>query len=387
MSSPPAAKPILASIVERIHRGGPIRFGTFVELSLYGPDGFFTGGRGAGRAGRDFVTSPEVGPLFGVCVARALDREWERDAEPDPFVVVEAGAGNGRLAREVLRAEPRCGPALHYILVERSGALRDEQAARLPLEPIADALGPASRDGNEDAPVPVTGLGPVVSALDGMPALSLDGVVLANELLDNLAFEIVQRTEAGWHEVRVGLDTDERLAEVLVPAAPDLAVWVESVDAPVGTRLPVATEAVEWIVNAASLLHRGALVLIDYTASWSELVARNGGWLRTYAGQARGSDPLVAPGSQDITIDLPLDMLHLAARRAGLSVARESTQAAWLWDLGIDELVAQGQAHWDANAAAPDLAAVAGRSRTSEAAALTDRSGLGAHTVLILTKP
>src|SRR6478609_9250825 len=113
-------------IVERIRREGPIPYDGFVEVALYGDDGFFTSGRGAGRAGRDFVTSPEVGPLFGACVARALDRLWDVLERPDPFLVVEAGAGNGRLAREVLRAAPRCSTALRYVLVERSAVLRSE---------------------------------------------------------------------------------------------------------------------------------------------------------------------------------------------------------------------------------------------------------------------
>jgi SAM-dependent MidA family methyltransferase len=80
-----------------------------MEAALYEPDaGFFARGHGAGRARGDFVTSPEVGPLFGACVARALDRWWRDLGAPDPFVVLEAGAGPGRLCREVLRAEPEC---------------------------------------------------------------------------------------------------------------------------------------------------------------------------------------------------------------------------------------------------------------------------------------
>src|SRR6188508_690824 len=104
-------------IVERIRREGPIPYDGFVEVALYGDDGFFTRARGAGRAGRDFVTSPEVGPLFGTLVARALDRWWAELDHPDPFVVVEAGAGRGVLARDVLAAGPECAPALRYVLV------------------------------------------------------------------------------------------------------------------------------------------------------------------------------------------------------------------------------------------------------------------------------
>ena len=120
-----------ALIAEQIHRGGPIRFGAFVDAALYGPGGFFARGAGAGRAGSDFVTSPEVGPLFGACVARALDAEWERQGRPDPFVVIEAGAGNGRLAREVFArgADLRAGAALRPGRAQRGVARRDRGAA------------------------------------------------------------------------------------------------------------------------------------------------------------------------------------------------------------------------------------------------------------------
>ena len=324
--------------------------------------------------------------MFGACMARALDAEWTRQGRPDPFVVVEAGAGTGRLAREVLRAAPESASALHYVLVERSPALRDEQIRHLPIEPIADALGPATRSDEGETPEPVRGLGPIVSALDEFPARPFDGMIVANELLDNLPFDIVERTATGWSEVRVGMDDRGALTEVLVPAAPVLTDSITVGDVPVGTRLPVAAPAVEWIVESAASLRRGAIVLVDYIASWSELVARDGGWLRTYSGHARGRDPLDAPGSQDITIDVPREMLHRAARRAGLTIELETSQAEWLRGLGIDALVEAGRSLWDAAAAAPDLEAIANRSRGTEAAALTDPHGLGAHTVLVLAK-
>ncbi len=92
-------------VVELIRREGAITFDRFMEAALYGEGGFFASGRGARR---DFVTSPEVGSLFGMCVARALDGYWRALGEPDPFLVIEAGAGNGRLARDVWRADPAC---------------------------------------------------------------------------------------------------------------------------------------------------------------------------------------------------------------------------------------------------------------------------------------
>jgi SAM-dependent MidA family methyltransferase len=152
---------------ELIHREGPVTFDRFMEAALYGDGGFFASGRGARR---DFVTSPETGSLFGACVARALDRYWRTLGEPDPFLVVEAGAGNGRLARDVWRTGPDCLPALRYVLVERAATLRAEQRTRLPLDPPDEALGPFVRPAREDEPVPARGAGPVFAPLDELPA-------------------------------------------------------------------------------------------------------------------------------------------------------------------------------------------------------------------------
>jgi NADH dehydrogenase [ubiquinone] 1 alpha subcomplex assembly factor 7 len=373
-------------LAERIHRAGPVPFSTFVEAALYDPDtGFFATGHGAGRAGGDFVTSPEVGPLFGVCVARALDTWWRQLGEPDPFIVMEAGAGVGRLCREVLRAEPDCAPALRYVLVERSSVLREQQRELLVVEPFENALGP-SRPDLEGVPEPVGGSGPIVSALEELPALSVDGVVIANELLDNLPFDVVERTADGWLEIRVGVTDAGEFHEVPVRAADEIVTWLDGLDPPVGTRIPVQRAIEQWIDDRASRLRRGVVLLLDYAAELDDLAARDGGWLRTYRAHGRGSDPLDDPGSQDITTDVLLPTLRRDAQRAGFTIASESSQAAWLGALGIEELVAEGRAAWEAGAARGDLAALAGRSRATEAAALTDPDGLGAHTVLVLTK-
>ena len=374
-------------IVERIGREGPIAFDAYVELALYGDDGFFTRARGAGRAGRDFVTSPEVGSLFGALVARALDGWWRDAGAPDPFLAIEAGAGRGRLASDVLAAAPACGPALRYVLVERSPALRALQRDLLTVEPFEDALGPVVRD-DEDAPLPVTGMGPIATALDDLPAVALDGVILANELLDNLPFRVVERGDGAWWEVRVALDGEE-LVEAIVPATSELAIEADAVvaDAPVGARVPVPTALVEWLRACAAALRRGRLVVVDYTASAAELVERGqDGWLRTYREHGRGAPALAAPGEQDVTADVPREFLVHAAARAGFELERQLTQAEWLAELGIDGLVADARREWDARAHVGDLEAVRHRSRVSEGAALVDPTGLGAHRVLVFTR-
>jgi SAM-dependent MidA family methyltransferase len=358
-----------------------------VEAALYGEGGFFATGHGAGRGGRDFVTSPEVGTLFGALVARALDGWWDDLGGPDPFLVVDAGAGRGRLAADVLAAAPRCAPALRYVLVERSDELRAEQRELLTLEPVEDALGPVLPGGDEqdDGPRTVPGLGPIATQLAELPALHLDGVVVANELVDNLPFRLVERTAHGWAEVRVALDGGG-FVETSVPASPELAADADHV-APScgpGARLPIPIGARDWLRACASILRRGRLVVVDYVAPVAEIASRGvDGWLRTYRGHDRGTSPLDAPGTQDITADVPLEYLVHAAGRVGLVVERDATQADWLRDLGIDALVAEARAAWDARAHVGDLEAVQHRSRVTEAAALTDPAGLGAHRVLV----
>jgi SAM-dependent MidA family methyltransferase len=377
--------PLERRLVERIHREGPIPFDGFVEAALYGEGGFFASGHGAGRAGADFVTGPEVGQLFGALIARYVDRVWRELGEPDPFVVVEAGAGRGRLAADVLAAAPECAPALRYVLVEWSGVLRAAQRELLTVEPNDSAFGPGELEDGETQPVAVTGTGPIVTALDELPAAHVTGVVLANELFDNLPFRLVERTADGWSEVRVDHD-GAAFVESLLPASSPLAAEADLVAAgevPEGARLPVPTAARDWLHGAAALLRHGRLLLIDYGAAGRELAARGqDGWLRTFRAHERGGSPLDAPGTQDITADVPLEYVVHAAARAGLRPVGDSTQADWLRSLGLDELVAAARAAWDAQAHVGDLEALRQRSRVSEGSALTDPDGLGAHRVL-----
>jgi SAM-dependent MidA family methyltransferase len=361
-------------LAQLIHREGPITFDRFMEEALYGDGGFFASGHGAGRAGRDFVTSPEAGPLFGVCVARALDRLWRALDEPDPFLVVEAGASTGRLAREVLRAEPDCRRALRFVLVERSPALRAAQRELLAVEPVDEALGPFVRRDDEEKAVPAPAAGPVCASLEEMPAVAASGaVVLANELLDNLPFGVAEWDGDRWLEVRVGARAGGGFEEVLVPADEDFGPAV----AP-GTRVPIPRALRDWWRECEGVVHEGFVLVIDYATTLAELAGRP--WLRTYRAHARGSGPLDDPGEQDITADVVLEQLDAASPFLRL---RTDRQAEWLDALGIGELVEEGRRAWDAGAAEGGLDALAGRSRVSEAAALTDPAGLGAHRVVL----
>jgi len=326
-------------VAERARRDGPLRYDQVVELALYHPDlGFYEQGRGAGR-GQDFLTSPEVGPLFGAVLARALDAWWDELGRPDPFTVVEAGAGRGALAAAVTAAGPVCARAMRYVAVERSAALR--------------ALHPAAVESRRDMPA-----GPFV------------GVVLANELLDNLPFRLLERQPAGWAEVRVG----DELSEVLSPAD-DVPEALLAPDAQSGARIPVQRAARAWVDEARSSVQAGRVVVVDYADLTPALARRPWSeWVRTYRSHGQGAHPLAALGSQDVTCEVALDQLPPAAAHR--------SQADFLRAHGLDQLADDARRAWEERAHLGDLQAVRARSRVHEAAALTDPCGLGAFRVL-----
>jgi SAM-dependent MidA family methyltransferase len=322
--------------------GGAIPFSEFQRLALYGPAGFYTrtdGGGRAGRRGAAFLTSPEVGPLFGAVLARYLDAQWKDVGRPTPFTVVDAGAGPGTLARAIHAARPDCLAAMRYVAVEVSTAQRR-------LHPVA------------------------VESRSELPDGPLDGVIIANELLDNLPVRLCV-FDGAWREAFVTATAEGAFAEVLSAPLDPLPAVLPTASVH-GSRAPLHDAAIEWLDDARSRLRRGRLLVIDYahssTASLAQRPWRE--WLRTYRRHERGDHYLVDPGSQDITVELALDQFP--------APDAVSTQAQFLRRWGIGSLVAEGNRHWAATAAAPDLQAVAMRSRAVEAEALLDPAGLGA---------
>ena len=311
-----------------------LRFDDYVAQALYGEDGFYTV---AGRAGRrgDFLTSPEVGPLFGAVLARRIAAEFDRLGHPADFRIVEVGAGPGTLARAILHAAPQW--AGRYVAVEVSAVQREDHPEGVDSQAV-------------------------------MPAEQFRGVVIANELLDNLPFRLAV-FDGGWREAFVEVDAGGSPREHLVAAPSDWG-WLPS-RAPHGARVPIQEQARAWVGAVRQNLLEGTLLAFDYfTAVTGELASvpwRE--WLRTYRGHERGEHYLRHRGLQDITTQVCLDQLP--------PPTSVHTQAQFLADWGIDELVAEGRAAWTAAAAAPTLAALRMRSRVAEAESLLAPTGLG----------
>ena len=318
-----------------------------MDGALYGPAGFYVRGGHPGSREGDFATSVELGSLFARCIARYLDQAWHELRRPDPFVVIEGGAGRGALCCDVLRHVEACRDALRYVMVERVERQRIQA-----LERVA-AL---------DADL-------LVAAVADLPAGPLTGVVLANELLDNLPFRLLERSDTGWQEVWV-----TESAEELRAAPQDAAAMAEALvpDATVGMRVPLQLKASVWVRRALGVLDRGQVLVFDYgERTTAELAARpETNWLRTYRSQRRGLDPLARPGSADITCDVAFDQLP-----PGAVLTR---QADWLRAAGIDALTAEAQTLWNRSRAAPTAEALAAKALLDEAAALTDPEGMGA---------
>ena len=377
----------------RIQRHGPIPFEQFMDVALYSDQGFFNRGRGAGRAAQDFVTSPQTGSLFGSLVAVYLDREWVALGSPDPFVVIEAGAGDGTLAREILRARPECLTALRYVMVETSGALRAAQCQRVEVVAPEIVFGAHEIEPDDDQPVIVEGTGPVFTQLSGLPARAFDGVIIANELVDNLPFGIAHFDGERWHEVRIGA-TDVGCIEVLVPLDHDLgesmSAGLAGIPALTDSRVPIDRGATQWVAEAAKCLRRGSLLLVDYFVPIAQIIQRSPHWLRTYADhQSFGADALVDLAGRDITTDVPVEWIEVAARRANLHLEPLVTQAEWLRGLGLDSMVASARERWHDRAHIGDLEAIKARSIVHEADVLTDPDGLGSFLVarMLRTSP
>ena len=331
---PSAADEISAAIAAA---GGAIPFSEYMQLALYGQGGFYTTGGRAGRRGGDFITSPEVGPLFGTVIARALDAWWKELGSPSRFDVVEFGAGPGTFARSILAAQPECLGAMHYVAVEISASQR--------------ALHPQD-----------------VESRETMPDGPINGVILANELLDNLPFRLFV-FDGSWMEAFVSQASGGQFVEVL--RTPGVVPTCLPQTAPLGSRAPIQDVAASWVRDSLAKISNGRLLLFDYCSASTAEIALSPWreWLRTYRDQGRGTHYLSDPGSQDITAQVMLDQLP-----SGFSAA---TQADFLIQWGIDELVREGTEYWESMKSAPDVAAMKMRSRSAEANALTDSSGLG----------
>jgi NADH dehydrogenase [ubiquinone] 1 alpha subcomplex assembly factor 7 len=326
---------------------GPIGFDEYMELTLYGPGGFFEAPP-VGSSGH-FVTSPHVHPfVFAHCLRDAILDAWFALGEPDPLQVVELGAGDGTLAASLLSAFGELPtPRPSYTGVEISAGARDALRAR--------GLATASR----------------LSELE-----PFEGVVLANEVLDNLPFLPVRERADGPAEVRVGLE-GTALVEIEVPWS-NASVPPPRLRPGEETSVPVGAFAL--LAEVARVLRRGYVLVIDYGS-----VSGPAGPVHGYREHREVTDVLADPGGTDVTAGVDVSQVAERARSLGLRPFEPVTQSQALAALGHnrwDRTMIERQAVLQS--AGRGSEAVAVWEARHRASLLADPSGLGGFWWLVL---
>jgi SAM-dependent MidA family methyltransferase len=320
--------------------GGWLPFDRYMERALYAPQlGYYSGGaRKFGRRaqdGSDFITAPELSPLFAATLARPLAQALEASGTCE---LMEFGAGTGRLAAGLLNALAALEVEFDsYSIVELSGELRERQ--RETIEALAGPL--ASR----------------VRWLDALPE-RFEGVALGNEVLDAMPVRLFARESGVWHERGVTAKADGTFAfedrlvgsgssSVLLESSSPEAAMLEAIDEATGVEIDYLTEthgpAAAFTRTVCTMLTRGAAFFIDYGFPRHEYyhAQRAQGTLMCHYRHRAHGDPFLYPGLQDITAHVEFTGIAEAGVDAGADLLGFTSQARFLMNAGITDALAE----------------------------------------------
>jgi SAM-dependent MidA family methyltransferase len=303
------------------HNSGWISFSRYMEQALYAPGlGYYSGG--AAKLGKDgdFTTAPEITPLFGETLAHVAADLMAKSAPQ----IIEFGAGTGKLAYDILHELSAMGVAIHrYSIVELSGELRARQKEIL------------------------RGF-PQVTWLDQFPG-AFSGVVIGNEVLDAMPAHLVIKTAQGWKERGIGL-APKKFVYRDRPCEPWLIAQIPRADTlPVGYLTEVHPVSIGFMKSLSEMMragydntgHGAAAILIDYGFPAHEYYVsqRSKGTLMCHYRHHAHDDPFYWPGLQDITAHVDFTAIARAAIEGGLDVLAYTSQAAFLLDAGLGDLL------------------------------------------------
>ncbi len=315
--------------VEIKSAGGVIPFSRFFELAMYTPNlGYYSAGlHKFGEAG-DFVTAPEISPLFSRTLAQQLEPVLAQCNQPK---ILEFGAGSGTMAAEILRElEKQDQLPAQYLILELSGTLRTVQQEKLEKE--------------------VPHLLDRVVWLDQLPEEKFQGAVLANEVLDAIPFErFVWRNQQAM-QIGVALDKSSESSKFVwqetgkplnAQLSDDLQKTLQQL--PDGYLSEIRPAVSPWIGSVADALEQGIALLMDYGYDRHDYYRpeRDGGTLKCFFRHHTHDDPLQYIGLQDVTAHVDFTAVAEAADAAGLEVAGYTSQMWFLLSGGITELAAE----------------------------------------------
>ena len=305
--------------------GGSISFGRFMEMALYEPGlGYYSAGLAKFGAEGDFVTAPEISPLFGRCLARQIRQVFK---EFDQRIILEFGAGSGRLTCDILK-ELEFLNALPdtYLILEISADLHDRQQ-QLIIKELPHLIDK-------------------VEWLGQLPEDKINGVILANEVLDALPVEKFQITDNGIEEYQVTFDNDEfqfvtkKASDPLKQAVGAIQPGLSS-----GYSSEICQILPAWFKGLSDSISRGVIFCVDYGYSQHDYYhpERISGTLICHYRHRAHDDPFIYIGLQDISASVDFTAVAEAGFSSGLSVAGYTTQTHFLMSCGLAELLEDEQ--------------------------------------------
>ncbi|MBF2076118.1 MAG: class I SAM-dependent methyltransferase [Synechococcales cyanobacterium C42_A2020_086] len=376
----PDRNPDLCQIITQCIAASPqqrISFAEFMELALYHPQhGYYATNREGRGMQHDFFTAAHLGSDFGELLAEQFAQLWELLERPQPFTLVEMGAGQGLLVQDIVRYLHRqhfeCFAALEYWIIEKSPALIAAQQQRL--QKLSDSWGHLHW-----------------RTWDEIPSQSIIGCCFSNELVDAFPVHQVVVNQGELQEVYVTVSDSPAnpFQEVIGPlSTPRLADYFQEIGIdllsdryPDGYRTEVNLAALEWLNTVADRLQQGYLLTIDYGYAAERYYSptRSQGTLQCYYQHAHHNDPYLAVGCQDITAHVNFTALEQQGRRCGLSTLGFTQQGLFLMALGLGQRL-------NALSQPDDLTVQEILQRRETLHALIDPAGLGNFGVLIQGK-
>jgi len=300
-------------------------FSRFMQMALYEPElGYYSAGKHKFGEGGDFVTAPELGSAFAFCLSEQCQQILETLPGGNIF---EAGAGQGRLAVDIL------------LELERRGAL----PGRYQILELAHGLRTIQKETFEKYAPHLLGR---VEWIDDFPT-EFEGVMLGNELLDAMPVELFEVQDTGAVRIDVSCNDDQLQLVKGPPLAFSETQRLQDKALPTGYRSEINLQAEAWIAGAAKSLSRGVLLLIDYGFPRDEYYhpQRNTGTLMCHYRHHAHVDPLILIGLQDITAHIDFTAMAEAALESGLDVLGYTSQGAFLMASGLETLVARSDAN------------------------------------------
>lgn len=318
---------LLQRLRELIVSHGPLPFSQYMERCLYAPGlGYYSAGSIKFGAGGDFITAPELGPLFARCVIHAVQPTLAALGDEADFL--ELGGGSGAFAEAALLALAASGTLpRHYLILEPSADLRERQRERLQAKLPAD-------------------LNARVRWLDRPPEQDWRGVLFANEVIDALPATRFTLRDGEVYEEFVALDGEGRLMRTDRPADALVGGAVRHVERDIGSafadgyRSEILPQLPYWIQAIAGSLVAGLMLFIDYGYVRREfyLPERDDGTLMAHYRHRTHNDPLYLPGLNDLTASVDFTALAEAGNSAGFEVAAYLPQAQFLIGAGLQEI-------------------------------------------------